>query len=95
MIQNSATSSKKEIRFRGKLIGIGIQTGRTGKMMDLMKCSTQAEASCTLSITEQIEDIKEQMCSEYCKYPEQWNEKIMGYELCESEVCAKCPLNRL
>jgi hypothetical protein len=47
------------------------------------------------SITEQIEDIKEQICNEYCKYPEQWDDKAMGYELCESEVCARCPLNRL
>ena len=44
---------------------------------------------------EQAEDIKEQICAEYCKYPLQWNEEVMGYELSESEVCARCPLNRL
>ena len=52
-------------------------------------------AETTQSITEQIEDIKEQICNEYCKYPNQWDENVMGYELCESEVCANCPLNRL
>lgn len=47
------------------------------------------------TITEIFEDIKVQMCNEYCKYPTQWDEKVMGYELCESEVCANCPLSRL
>ena len=47
------------------------------------------------TISEEFEDIKEQMCNEYCKYPLQWDEEVMGYELCESEVCANCPLNRL
>ena len=47
------------------------------------------------TISEEFEDIKEQMCRNYCKYTDKWDAEIMGYELFESEVCAQCPLNRL
>ena len=47
------------------------------------------------SVTEQIEDIKADICNHYCKYPDIWDEEAEGRELCESEVCTNCPLNRL
>lgn len=47
------------------------------------------------TISEEFEDIKVQMCRNYCKYTDKWDEEVMGYELAESEVCAQCPLNRL
>lgn len=40
-------------------------------------------------------EIVEDMCTNYCKYPNQWNEEKEGCELSESEVCANCPLNKL
>ena len=40
-------------------------------------------------------DIVEDVCSNYCKYPETWDEEKEGMELCESEVCGNCPLNKL
>lgn len=46
------------------------------------------------TIIEQIEEIKEEMCSKYCHYPYIWDEETDG-ELSESEHCANCPLNRL
>ena len=46
-----------------------------------------------MSIQEIIEEVKEDICNNYCKYPEQWKEE--DGELCESEICANCPLNRL
>lgn len=48
-----------------------------------------------MSITETIEEVKYQICNDYCKYPNEWNEEEQGQELCDSEVCAACPLNRL
>lgn len=39
--------------------------------------------------------IKYQMCDLYCKYPQIWDEEKEGKELCESEICANCPLNVL
>lgn len=48
-----------------------------------------------MSITQQIEEIIEDICMNYCKYPEQWNEEAEGYELSESDHCKNCPLNRL
>ena len=48
-----------------------------------------------MSITETIEDVKEDICNNYCKYPGTWDEKKEGCELCESDVCKNCPLNRL
>lgn len=45
-------------------------------------------------MTEEIEEIKEEMCNKYCHYPYIWDEKKDG-ELWESEQCQNCPLNRL
>jgi len=40
-------------------------------------------------------EIVEDMCSNYCKYPNERDEEEKGMELCESEICANCPLGRL
>ncbi len=48
-----------------------------------------------MSITEQIESVKEDICNHYCKYPNEWDEKKEGIELCDSDICRDCPLNRL
>jgi hypothetical protein len=41
-----------------------------------------------------LEQIAIEICESRCKYPDLWDEEAMGMELCESEVCAHCPLNR-
>lgn len=41
-----------------------------------------------------LEHIVEEMCDKYCKWPEKWNTEEYG-DLCESSICANCPLNRL
>jgi len=46
------------------------------------------------SVTEIIDEVRERMCKKYCKYPYEWDEETQG-ELSESEICEKCPLNRL
>ena len=48
-----------------------------------------------MSVTEMIEKVKEDICNDYCKYPNEWDEEEQGVELCDSEVCASCPLNNL
>ena len=48
-----------------------------------------------MSITEQIESVKEDICNHYCKYPNEWDEEKEGIELCDSGICENCPLNRL
>ena len=47
------------------------------------------------SITEQLEEVKEAICSNYCKYPYEWDEEKEGCGLCESDICTNCPLNKL
>ncbi len=47
------------------------------------------------TISEQINEIVTEMCSKYCKYPNEWDEEAEGMELCESDICTNCPLNRL
>ena len=47
------------------------------------------------SITEILEEVKNDICNKYCKWPEEWDEEKEGIELCESDICANCPLNRL
>lgn len=47
------------------------------------------------TIPKMLEDVVEDMCHNYCKYPEQWDEEKEGMELADSDFCLKCPLNRL
>lgn len=54
---------------------------------------------CTKSITEQIEEIKEEMCDKYCRYPELTKEltenKDEAFELLTHMYCENCPLGKL
>ena len=43
----------------------------------------------------ELEDIKAAICNDYCRYPREWDEEEEGCELCESDVCAACPLSKL
>jgi hypothetical protein len=47
------------------------------------------------TIPQLLEAIVEDMCHNYCKYPDNYDEEAEGIELSESEICANCPLNRL
>ena len=47
------------------------------------------------TITKMLEEVSNDICNNYCKWPEQWDAEKEGQELCESEICASCPLNRL
>ena len=49
----------------------------------------------TKTITEQIQEIVDDICQHYCKYPDIWDEEAEGMELAESDHCMNCPLNRL
>ena len=42
-----------------------------------------------------MQEIAEQMCAHYCKYPDIWDTEAAGYELCESDICKSCPMNLL
>ena len=41
-----------------------------------------------------IEEVKQDMCDHYCKWPNLWVEEIEGTTL-EDGKCADCPLGRL
>lgn len=45
------------------------------------------------TIKEQLLDIAEDICDNYCKYPEQWHGD--REDLYESETCRNCPLNKI
>lgn len=47
------------------------------------------------SITQQLQDIVEDACQNYCKWPDLWDEEAEGIELCESDICKNCPLNKM
>lgn len=42
-----------------------------------------------------LDEVAEEFCSSYCKYPDTWDEEKEGYELSESQICAECPVNKL
>lgn len=48
-----------------------------------------------MTVQEIIEEVKNDMCRNYCKYTDTWDEEAEGCELPESEICANCPLNKL
>lgn len=41
-----------------------------------------------------IEQVKVDICEDYCRYPREWDEEQNG-ELYDSDICNNCPLNRL
>ena len=47
------------------------------------------------TISEIIEEVKDEICQHYCKWPYQWDEEKEGIELSESTLCKNCPLRRL
>ena len=46
-------------------------------------------------VPEIIEEVKDDICNNYCKWPDIWDEEAEGCELEESDHCRNCPLNRL
>ena len=48
-----------------------------------------------MSVTEILEQVKEEICNDYCKWPDTYNEEAEGCELIDSEHCQNCPLNQL
>lgn len=48
-----------------------------------------------MTISEIIEQVKTEMCRDYCKYTDTYDEEAEECELCESDICANCPLSRL
>lgn len=48
-----------------------------------------------MGITDRLDHIVTKFCTNYCKWPDKWDEKKEGIELCESEICANCPLNEI
>lgn len=53
------------------------------------------ESRDAVNIVKILNSVVEEMCSKYCKYPDIWDEEAEGMELCESDICLKCPLNKL
>lgn len=49
----------------------------------------------TITIAEQVQEIVEEMCKDYCKWPDLYDEEMEDCELSESSICKNCPLNRL
>lgn len=48
------------------------------------------------TIAKQLEEIAEEMCENYCKWPNQYiEEEHDGVPLCESDICAECPIYKL
>jgi len=47
------------------------------------------------TVPEIIEEIKIQICEDYCRYPREWDEEEEGMELIDSDICINCPLGRL
>jgi hypothetical protein len=52
-----------------------------------------------MTVTQQLEKIKEDICDNYCKYPEKYLEEIKNPDEAMTEmyerVCENCPLNKL
>ena len=40
------------------------------------------------------EELKQEMCEHYCKYPNEWDEEKEGLTLVDA-ICQNCPLEKL
>ena len=47
------------------------------------------------TVTDIIDDVKNAMCNDYCRYPKEWDEEKEGIELYLSDICENCPINKL
>ena len=47
------------------------------------------------SVVNILEEVVDDICNNYCKWPEKWDEEKEGKELSDSEICDNCPLNKL
>lgn len=47
------------------------------------------------TISEILDEVKNDMCNDYCKWPNAWDEDKEEIALEDSEQCKNCPLNRL
>lgn len=65
----------------------------TGVYGDMTRTEKSSEE--TKSIAQELEQIANDICMHYCRWPELWDEEAKGCELSESDICAKCPLMRL
>ena len=48
-----------------------------------------------MTIAEQVQEIVEEMCKDYCKWPDVYDEEMEDCELSESSICKNCPLCKL
>jgi len=50
-------------------------------------------------ITKQLEKIAEEICDNYCKFPQEYNSRTddpdKNWELLSKEKCENCPLNKM
>ena len=48
------------------------------------------------TLTDILDEVINDICNEYCKYPNIYDpEEHDGVELCDSEICENCPVNRI
>lgn len=48
-----------------------------------------------MSVSEIIDEVKDDVCEKLCKYQAEWDEEKEGVDLTDSEFCRNCPLDRL
>ena len=47
-----------------------------------------------MSVSEIIDEVKDDVCEKLCKYQAEWDEGKEGVDLTDSEFCRNCPLDR-
>lgn len=62
------------------------------RVLTYAKKAAEAEGK---TVPQILEEIAGQFCDYYCKYPDSWDIETEGCDLCESEICIECPINKL
>ena len=68
---------------------------RLERCLEIEKMSKRLVGNNPVVSSDLVEKVVGEMCARYCKWPDKWDAEFMGYELCESEICASCPMNKL
>ena len=49
----------------------------------------------SVTIPTLLQQVADEICDKYCKWPVLWDAEKEGCDLSESDICMNCPLTRL
>ena len=87
--------SQRKDEVNGTAAWENIREKALKEMMEEQACAPEIGEEPPILTNINLVEVADAICDKYCKYPDTWDAEAEGKELSESEICQKCPLNRL